>query len=67
MLNRIDATPFLLAAKVVDLELMRLLLDLGADPLLTNEDGTTALLGLRLGCQSGRMRVLEVMKKLLRL
>lgn len=44
MLNRIDATPFLLAAKVVDLELMRLLLDLGADPLLTNEDGTTALL-----------------------
>ncbi|MBM61563.1 MAG: hypothetical protein CL484_01295 [Acidobacteria bacterium] len=43
-LNRIDATPFLLAAKVVDLELMGLLLDLGADPLLTNEDGTTALL-----------------------
>ena len=44
LLNRIDATPFLLAAKVVDLDLMRLLLDLGADPLLTNEDGTTALL-----------------------
>jgi len=44
MLNRVDATPFLLATKVVDLELMRLLLDLGADPLLTNEDGTTALL-----------------------
>ena len=44
LLNRIDATPFLLAAKVVDLELMRLLLNLGADPLLTNEDGTTALL-----------------------
>ena len=44
MLNRIGATPFFLAAKVVDLELMRLLLDLGADPLLTNEDGTTALL-----------------------
>ena len=44
MLNRTDATPFLLAAKVVDLELMRLLLDLGADPLLTTEDGTTALL-----------------------
>ena len=43
-LNRIGATPFLLAAKVVDLELMRLLLDLGADPLLTNEDGTTPLL-----------------------
>ncbi len=43
-LNRIGATPFLLAAKVVDLEMMRLLLELGADPLLTNEDGTTALL-----------------------
>ena len=45
ILNRVGATPFLLAAKVVDLELMRLLVDLGADPLLTNEDGTTALLG----------------------
>ena len=44
ILNRIGATPFLLAAKVVDLELMHLLLDLGAAPLLTNEDGTTALL-----------------------
>jgi len=43
-LNRVDATPFLLAAQVVDLELMRLLLDLGAEPLSTNEDGTTALL-----------------------
>jgi ankyrin repeat protein len=43
-LNRIGATPFLLAAQVVDLELMRLLLDLGAEPLSTNEDGTTALL-----------------------
>ena len=43
-LNRIDATPFLLAAKAVDLELMRLLLNLGADPFLTNEDGTTPLM-----------------------
>lgn len=43
-LNRVGATPFLLAAQVVDLEMMRLLLDLGADPLSTNEDGTTALL-----------------------
>ena len=32
MLNRSGATPFLLAAKAVDLEMMRLLLDLGADP-----------------------------------
>ena len=44
MLNRSGATPFLLAAKAVDLELMRLLLDLGADPRLANEDGTTPLL-----------------------
>ena len=44
MLNRSGATPFLLAAKATDLEMMRLLLDLGADPLLANEDGTTALL-----------------------
>lgn len=43
-LNRNGATPFLLAAKAVDLELMRLLLELGADPLLANEDGTTPLL-----------------------
>ena len=34
MLNRSGATPFLLAAKAVDLEMMRLLLELGADPLL---------------------------------
>ena len=44
LLNRAGATPFLLAAKAVDVELMKLLLDLGADPMLTNEDGTTALL-----------------------
>ena len=44
MLNRRAATPFLLAAKAVDLEMMRLLLDLGADPHLANEDGTTPLL-----------------------
>ena len=44
MLNRIGATPFLLAAKSVDLPLMRLLLEHGADPTLTTEDGTTALM-----------------------
>ena len=43
-LNRKGATTFLLATKATDLELMRPLLDLGADPFLTNEDGTTALL-----------------------
>ena len=44
VLNRVGATPFLLAAKAVDVELMRLLVRLGADPLLPNEDGTTGLM-----------------------
>jgi ankyrin repeat protein len=44
MLNRIGATPFLLAAKAVDLPLMRALLEQGADPKLGNADGTTPLM-----------------------
>ena len=44
VLNRIGSTPFLLAAKAADIELMRLLVELGADPLLPNEDGTTPLM-----------------------
>ena len=44
MLNRIGATPFLLAAKAVDLPLMRTLLEVGADPRLATEDGTTPLM-----------------------
>jgi ankyrin repeat protein len=43
-LNAIGATPFLLAARTKDVELMKLLADLGADPLLTNEDETTPLM-----------------------
>jgi ankyrin repeat protein len=42
--HSIGATPFLLAARTADVQLMRLLLELGADPLLPNEDGTTPLL-----------------------
>jgi ankyrin repeat protein len=38
------ATPFLIAADRVDLPLMRLLLELGADPLLPNFNGTTPLM-----------------------
>jgi uncharacterized protein len=38
------ATPFLFAADRVDIPLMRLLLDLGADPLLPNFDDTTPLM-----------------------
>ena len=40
------ATPFLFAADRVDVPLMRLLLKLGADPLLPNHDGTTALMAV---------------------
>lgn len=43
-LNTIGATPFLLAARTGDAELMRLLARLGADPLLPNEDNTTPLM-----------------------
>ncbi len=43
-LNLEGATPFLLAARTADVELMRLLAELGADPLLSNKDHTTPLL-----------------------
>ena len=43
-LNRVGATPFLLASKNVDTAVMRVLLDAGADPLVTNADLTTPLM-----------------------
>jgi ankyrin repeat protein len=43
-LNSIGATPFLLAARTADAPLMKLLAELGADPRLTNEDGSTPLM-----------------------
>ena len=43
-LNSIGATPFLLAARTADAPLMKLLAELGADPLLTNEDNSTPLM-----------------------
>ncbi len=43
-LNMIGGTPFLLAARTADADLMRLLAELGADPLLSNEDNTTPLM-----------------------
>ncbi len=42
--NELGATPFLLAAVTADTELMKTLVDLGADPLLTNDDRDTALM-----------------------
>jgi ankyrin repeat protein len=43
-LNTTGATPFLLAAKNADAELMRFLAKLGADPLIPNADGATPLI-----------------------
>ena len=43
-MNRIGATPLLMAARVPDLELMRLLLSYGADPKIKTKDNTTLLI-----------------------
>ena len=43
-LNTMGATPLFLAAKTADAQLMRELAKLGADPLLTNADGSTPLM-----------------------
>ena len=43
-LNFIGGTPFLLAARTGDADLMRVLAELGADPLLPNEDNTTPIM-----------------------
>lgn len=43
-LNKTDATPFLLAAETGDAPLLQLLLELGADPNLTNADNCPPLL-----------------------
>ena len=42
--NRLGATAFMLAAKVTDVEAMRLLLEYGADPTIPTADGTTTLM-----------------------
>jgi len=42
--NRLGATAFMLAAKVTDVEAMRLLLEAGADPTVPTADGTTPLM-----------------------
>jgi len=43
-LNMIGATPFLLAARTADVDLMRLLVELGADPHITNSENSSALM-----------------------
>ena len=44
MLNRLGATPFVMAAKSADVPLMRVLLENHADPALTTNRGTTAMM-----------------------
>ncbi len=44
VLSRVGATPFLLAAQTADVPLMRVLIKLGADPLLPNADHCTPLM-----------------------
>ena len=43
-LNRVGATPLLMAARLADAPYMRVLVELGADPTIANEDGTTVLM-----------------------
>jgi ankyrin repeat protein len=43
-LNMIGVTPFLAASQTADADLMRKLVELGADPSITNEDNSTALM-----------------------
>jgi ankyrin repeat protein len=43
-INRKGCTPFLMAADTADTAYMKLLVELGADPFLTNVDGATALM-----------------------
>ena len=42
--NRLGSTAFMLAAKVTDVEAMRLLLEYGANPTIPSADGTTPLM-----------------------
>lgn len=44
MMSRVGATPFFNAAKGTDIELMRVLVAKGADPLAKTEEGSTALM-----------------------
>lgn len=52
-LSTIGASPFLFAAKTADLPLMKLLVELGADPKLPNKNGATPLMAAAgLGCHA---------------
>jgi ankyrin repeat protein len=74
ILNRVGATPFLAAASTADVPLLKKLLELGADPLLPNAQGTTPLMaatGVGVGAPeeapATEPEVLETVKLLLKL
>lgn len=74
ILTRVGATPLIAAASTSDVALVRTLLDLGADPKLTNADGTTPLLaaaGVGVGAPEeaagSEAEALEVIELLLKL
>ena len=60
-MNTRGATPFFLAARRADLPYMKLLVELGADPLIPNVDGATSLMAAAgLGTHApGAVRVLD--------
>jgi ankyrin repeat protein len=52
-LSLVGATPFFIASQTADVPYMKLLVELGADPLLPNKDGTTPLMAAAgLGCHA---------------
>lgn len=57
VLNERGATPFLMAAKTADVPLLKLLLELRADPHIANADGSTALMA---AAGLGTLATLEV-------
>jgi ankyrin repeat protein len=53
ILGKVGATPFLMAASTADAPLMRLLVELGADPLLPNAQNCTPLMAAAgIGCRA---------------
>jgi ankyrin repeat protein len=74
ILTRVGATPLVAAASTSDVALVQALLDLGADPKLTNADGTTPLLAATgvgvgapeeaAGSEAEALEVVEILLKL---
>ena len=71
--SMVDATPFLLAATSADVDLMRKLLNAGADPQLRGEGNTTSLMSAAGGAWNGyrreneKQQALEAVKLLVEL